>query len=79
MYLQHIAVCVCAADSLKKKLSALPSPEREITTVNLKKDVKYGLGKGARTHFPKILHIFVSAPSFQLLELTKIVNNIQCN
>ncbi|XP_030291988.1 tyrosine-protein phosphatase non-receptor type 13 isoform X2 [Sparus aurata] len=31
-------------DSFKKKLSALPSPEREITTVNLKKDVKYGLG-----------------------------------
>ncbi|XP_047425832.1 tyrosine-protein phosphatase non-receptor type 13 isoform X2 [Mugil cephalus] len=31
-------------DSLKKKLVALPSPEREITTVNLKKDVKYGLG-----------------------------------
>ncbi|KAM3599920.1 uncharacterized protein V6R79_013813 [Siganus canaliculatus] len=31
-------------DSLRKKLSALPSPEREITTVNLKKDVKYGLG-----------------------------------
>ncbi|XP_028273173.1 tyrosine-protein phosphatase non-receptor type 13 isoform X3 [Parambassis ranga] len=31
-------------DSLKKKVSALPSPEREITTVNLKKDVKYGLG-----------------------------------
>ncbi|XP_034152799.1 tyrosine-protein phosphatase non-receptor type 13 isoform X2 [Esox lucius] len=31
-------------DSLKKKLNALPSPEREITTVNLKKDVKYGLG-----------------------------------
>ncbi|XP_074474220.1 tyrosine-protein phosphatase non-receptor type 13 isoform X2 [Sebastes fasciatus] len=31
-------------DSLKKKLIALPSPEREITTVNLKKDVKYGLG-----------------------------------
>uniref|UniRef100_A0A3Q3FNV7 PDZ domain-containing protein n=1 Tax=Labrus bergylta TaxID=56723 RepID=A0A3Q3FNV7_9LABR len=29
--------------SLKKKLSALPSPEREITTVHLKKDVKYGL------------------------------------
>uniref|UniRef100_A0A671VDK6 Protein tyrosine phosphatase non-receptor type 13 n=1 Tax=Sparus aurata TaxID=8175 RepID=A0A671VDK6_SPAAU len=28
----------------KNKLSALPSPEREITTVNLKKDVKYGLG-----------------------------------
>uniref|UniRef100_A0A8C2WLJ2 Protein tyrosine phosphatase non-receptor type 13 n=1 Tax=Cyclopterus lumpus TaxID=8103 RepID=A0A8C2WLJ2_CYCLU len=27
-----------------KKLIALPSPEREITTVNLKKDVKYGLG-----------------------------------
>ncbi|KAL0965911.1 hypothetical protein UPYG_G00287730 [Umbra pygmaea] len=31
-------------DSLKKKLNALLSPEREITTVNLKKDVKYGLG-----------------------------------
>ncbi|KAM6986294.1 tyrosine-protein phosphatase non-receptor type 13 [Aplochiton taeniatus] len=31
-------------DSLKKKLNALPSQEREITTVNLKKDVKYGLG-----------------------------------
>ncbi|XP_074546202.1 tyrosine-protein phosphatase non-receptor type 13 isoform X2 [Halichoeres trimaculatus] len=31
-------------DSLIKKLSALPSPEREITTVHLKKDVKYGLG-----------------------------------
>uniref|UniRef100_A0A8D3D4M8 Protein tyrosine phosphatase non-receptor type 13 n=1 Tax=Scophthalmus maximus TaxID=52904 RepID=A0A8D3D4M8_SCOMX len=31
-------------DSLKKKLNALPSPERDITTVNLKKDVKYGLG-----------------------------------
>ncbi|XP_071197798.1 tyrosine-protein phosphatase non-receptor type 13 isoform X2 [Salvelinus alpinus] len=31
-------------DSLKTKLNALPSPEREITTVNLKKDVKSGLG-----------------------------------
>ncbi|XP_041914622.1 tyrosine-protein phosphatase non-receptor type 13 isoform X6 [Alosa sapidissima] len=31
-------------DSLKKKLNALPSPEREIMTVNLKKDAKYGLG-----------------------------------
>ncbi|XP_030598191.1 tyrosine-protein phosphatase non-receptor type 13 isoform X2 [Archocentrus centrarchus] len=31
-------------DSLKKKVNALPSPEREITSVNLKKDVKYGLG-----------------------------------
>lgn len=31
-------------DSLTKKLIALPSPEREVTTVNLKKDVKYGLG-----------------------------------
>ncbi|XP_056146193.1 tyrosine-protein phosphatase non-receptor type 13 isoform X1 [Lampris incognitus] len=31
-------------DSLKKKLNALPTPEREIITVNLKKDVKYGLG-----------------------------------
>ncbi|XP_015195598.2 tyrosine-protein phosphatase non-receptor type 13 isoform X2 [Lepisosteus oculatus] len=31
-------------DSLRQKLNALPSPEREITMVNLKKDVKYGLG-----------------------------------
>ncbi|CAL8327342.1 unnamed protein product [Boreogadus saida] len=31
-------------EPLKKKLNALPSPEREIKTVNLKKDVKYGLG-----------------------------------
>uniref|UniRef100_A0A671LW79 Tyrosine-protein phosphatase non-receptor type 20 n=1 Tax=Sinocyclocheilus anshuiensis TaxID=1608454 RepID=A0A671LW79_9TELE len=31
-------------DSLKKKVNALTSPEREIQTVNLKKDVKYGLG-----------------------------------
>uniref|UniRef100_A0A672HFQ7 Tyrosine-protein phosphatase non-receptor type 13 n=1 Tax=Salarias fasciatus TaxID=181472 RepID=A0A672HFQ7_SALFA len=39
------AMFVCVdADSLKKKLNALPSPEREVTTVNLKKDVKYGLG-----------------------------------
>uniref|UniRef100_A0A7N8XY51 Tyrosine-protein phosphatase non-receptor type 13 n=1 Tax=Mastacembelus armatus TaxID=205130 RepID=A0A7N8XY51_9TELE len=37
-------LCLCCTDSLKKKLNALPSPEREITTVNLKKDVKYGLG-----------------------------------
>ncbi|XP_051955635.1 tyrosine-protein phosphatase non-receptor type 13-like isoform X5 [Xyrauchen texanus] len=31
-------------DSLKKKLHALPSPERDIQTINLKKDIKYGLG-----------------------------------
>ncbi|XP_063066677.1 tyrosine-protein phosphatase non-receptor type 13 isoform X2 [Engraulis encrasicolus] len=31
-------------DSLKKKLNALPSPEREIMTVHLKKDAKYGFG-----------------------------------
>uniref|UniRef100_A0AAY4EYE3 Tyrosine-protein phosphatase non-receptor type 20 n=1 Tax=Denticeps clupeoides TaxID=299321 RepID=A0AAY4EYE3_9TELE len=31
-------------DSLKKRLNALPSPEREIVNINLKKDVKYGLG-----------------------------------
>uniref|UniRef100_A0A8C6KKB2 Protein tyrosine phosphatase non-receptor type 13 n=1 Tax=Nothobranchius furzeri TaxID=105023 RepID=A0A8C6KKB2_NOTFU len=37
-------VCCCCADSLKKKLSVLPSPERAVTTVNLKKNVKYGLG-----------------------------------
>lgn len=36
-------------DSLKKKLNDLPSPEREIKTVNLKKDVKYGLGKQVST------------------------------
>ncbi|XP_057215875.1 tyrosine-protein phosphatase non-receptor type 13 isoform X2 [Triplophysa rosa] len=31
-------------DSLKKRVHALPSPEREIQAVNLKKDVKCGLG-----------------------------------
>ncbi|XP_046724590.1 tyrosine-protein phosphatase non-receptor type 13 isoform X4 [Silurus meridionalis] len=31
-------------DSLKKKLDSLPFLEREIKSVNLKKDVKYGLG-----------------------------------
>ncbi|XP_026209432.1 tyrosine-protein phosphatase non-receptor type 13 isoform X2 [Anabas testudineus] len=31
-------------DSLRKKLNALLSPERQIRTVTLKKDVKYGLG-----------------------------------
>uniref|UniRef100_A0A8C9VJ07 Tyrosine-protein phosphatase non-receptor type 20 n=1 Tax=Scleropages formosus TaxID=113540 RepID=A0A8C9VJ07_SCLFO len=31
-------------DSLKKRVNALPSPERAITTLHLKKDVKYGLG-----------------------------------
>ncbi|KAM8871469.1 tyrosine-protein phosphatase non-receptor type 13 isoform 1-T1 [Synchiropus picturatus] len=31
-------------DSLLKKLNALPSPEREVTSVRLKKDAKYGLG-----------------------------------
>ncbi|XP_058847124.1 tyrosine-protein phosphatase non-receptor type 13-like isoform X2 [Acipenser ruthenus] len=33
-----------ANETLKQKLNALPSAEREITRVNLKKDVKYGLG-----------------------------------
>ncbi|XP_077478794.1 tyrosine-protein phosphatase non-receptor type 13 isoform X2 [Stigmatopora argus] len=33
-----------ANDSLKKRVNALPSPERQITFVNLKKDDKYGLG-----------------------------------
>ncbi|XP_077354565.1 tyrosine-protein phosphatase non-receptor type 13 isoform X4 [Festucalex cinctus] len=33
-----------ANDSLKKKVNALPSPERQITSVRLKKDAKYGLG-----------------------------------
>uniref|UniRef100_A0A8C6KH58 Protein tyrosine phosphatase non-receptor type 13 n=1 Tax=Nothobranchius furzeri TaxID=105023 RepID=A0A8C6KH58_NOTFU len=42
---EHLCyVCCCCADSLKKKLSVLPSPERAVTTVNLKKNVKYGLG-----------------------------------
>uniref|UniRef100_A0AAR2IUA4 Protein tyrosine phosphatase non-receptor type 13 n=1 Tax=Pygocentrus nattereri TaxID=42514 RepID=A0AAR2IUA4_PYGNA len=31
-------------DSLKRKLNALPPPERQVRAVNLKKDVKYGLG-----------------------------------
>lgn len=44
--LNKCCLSFCCTDSFKKKLSALPSPEREITTVNLKKDVKYGLGKG---------------------------------
>ncbi|KAK7143198.1 hypothetical protein R3I93_014385 [Phoxinus phoxinus] len=38
------AASIGITDSLKKKVHALPSPEREIQTVNLKKDVKYGLG-----------------------------------
>lgn len=38
---------MCSTDSLKKKLSAIPSPEREITTVSLKKDAKYGLGESS--------------------------------
>ncbi|XP_049594937.1 tyrosine-protein phosphatase non-receptor type 13 isoform X5 [Syngnathus scovelli] len=33
-----------ANDSLKKKVNALPSPEKQITSVSLKKDMKYGLG-----------------------------------
>ncbi|XP_041086993.1 tyrosine-protein phosphatase non-receptor type 13-like isoform X4 [Polyodon spathula] len=33
-----------ANETLKQKLNALPSAEREITRVNLKKDVKYSLG-----------------------------------
>uniref|UniRef100_G3PVK5 Protein tyrosine phosphatase non-receptor type 13 n=1 Tax=Gasterosteus aculeatus aculeatus TaxID=481459 RepID=G3PVK5_GASAC len=43
----HMCCCCFSSHlkySLKKKLTALPSPEREITTVHLKKDVKYGLG-----------------------------------
>lgn len=35
------------SDSLRKKLNALLSPERQIRTVTLKKDVKYGLGKSS--------------------------------
>ncbi|XP_061732538.1 tyrosine-protein phosphatase non-receptor type 13 isoform X1 [Nerophis ophidion] len=33
-----------ASDSLKKKVNALPSPERQTKAVSLKKDAKYGLG-----------------------------------
>uniref|UniRef100_A0A3Q3DCS5 Protein tyrosine phosphatase non-receptor type 13 n=1 Tax=Hippocampus comes TaxID=109280 RepID=A0A3Q3DCS5_HIPCM len=40
---KHI-FCFTLIDSLKKKMNALPSPERQITSVSLKKDVKYGLG-----------------------------------
>ncbi|XP_018609208.2 tyrosine-protein phosphatase non-receptor type 13 isoform X3 [Scleropages formosus] len=36
--------CLTVNDSLKKRVNALPSPERAITTLHLKKDVKYGLG-----------------------------------
>lgn len=33
-------------------INALPSPERAITTANLKKDVKYGLGEfGKQTSY----------------------------
>lgn len=85
MYLQCIPVSknkyhvsLCCTDSLKKKLSALPSPEREITTVNLKKDVKYGLGKSVYMHFPEITAQFhtASAATSQLSELTGIINCI---
>ncbi|XP_072517400.1 tyrosine-protein phosphatase non-receptor type 13 isoform X2 [Salminus brasiliensis] len=38
------ASSVGISDSLRRKLSALPSPEREMKSVHLKKDVKYGLG-----------------------------------
>ncbi|XP_035382781.1 tyrosine-protein phosphatase non-receptor type 13 [Electrophorus electricus] len=38
------ASSIGTSESLQKKLNAVPSPEREITSVNLKKDVKYGLG-----------------------------------
>uniref|UniRef100_A0AAY4EYJ5 Tyrosine-protein phosphatase non-receptor type 13 n=1 Tax=Denticeps clupeoides TaxID=299321 RepID=A0AAY4EYJ5_9TELE len=48
-YVPKMASNVCCfpfglVDSLKKRLNALPSPEREIVNINLKKDVKYGLG-----------------------------------
>lgn len=65
MYLQCIpvnktsTVSLCSSDSLKKKLSALPSPEREVSTVNLKKDVKYGLGKGVYMHSAATSHLTV--------------------
>ncbi|KAM9450564.1 tyrosine-protein phosphatase non-receptor type 13 isoform 2-T2 [Clarias gariepinus] len=38
------ASSVGITDSLKKNLDMLPSPEREIKSISLKKDVKYGLG-----------------------------------
>lgn len=52
-------VYLCSSDSLKKKLSALPSPEREVSTVNLKKDVKYGLGEGGYMHSAPTSHLTV--------------------
>ncbi|KAJ3605309.1 hypothetical protein NHX12_027358 [Muraenolepis orangiensis] len=41
---ERSATSLTVNESLKKKLTTLPSPEREIKTVHLKKDVKYGLG-----------------------------------
>ncbi|CAL9682119.1 unnamed protein product [Knipowitschia caucasica] len=55
---------VSVNDSLKKRLSALPSPEREITAIQLKKEVKYGLGfqiVGGETSGRKDLGTIVSA------------------
>ncbi|XP_072310859.1 tyrosine-protein phosphatase non-receptor type 13 [Eucyclogobius newberryi] len=60
----HPSTPVSVNDSLRKKLSALPSPEREITAIQLKKDVKYGLGfqiVGGETSGRKDLGTIVSA------------------
>ncbi|XP_055087486.1 tyrosine-protein phosphatase non-receptor type 13 isoform X4 [Periophthalmus magnuspinnatus] len=60
----HPSTPVSVNDSLRKKLSAIPSPEREITAVQLKKDVKYGLGfqiVGGETSGRKDLGTIVSA------------------
>lgn len=45
IFLYYMLFYYNCIDSLKKKLNEMPSPDREITSVNLKKDVKYGLGK----------------------------------
>ncbi|XP_055009730.1 tyrosine-protein phosphatase non-receptor type 13 isoform X3 [Boleophthalmus pectinirostris] len=60
----HPSTPVSVNDSLKKKISAIPSPEREITAIQLKKDVKYGLGfqiVGGETSGRKDLGTIVSA------------------
>lgn len=60
------------SDSLKKKLSAIPSPEREITTVSLKKDIKYGLGESSLVFWPQTHQVSTTSPgtSVSLLTLT---------
>ncbi|KAK7896520.1 hypothetical protein WMY93_021845 [Mugilogobius chulae] len=60
----HLPSPLSVNGSLKKKLSALPSPQREITAIQLKKDAKYGLGfqiVGGETSGRRDLGTIVSA------------------